>query len=108
MLVYRTLFPYKVAKLPKSFPNSFNKRSLGPLEMKMKMKFISSLIALVPLISLSGAIPTPVKYTLHEKRSSPSRLWKRSERADRDAILPLRIGLTQNNLDDGYAHLMAV
>lgn len=72
------------------------------------MKFISSLATLAVLISLGEAIPTSVRYTLHEKRSSPSSIWKRSERIDRDAILPLRIGLTQNNLEDGYAHLMDV
>ena len=54
------------------------------------------------------AVPTPSKYAVHEKRSSVPRLWNRGSRIDGDAILPIRIGLTQSNLEDAEAHLMDV
>lgn len=64
---------------------------------------------LVTFITVCGAAPTPSTYTLHEKRSSHlPKLWVRGNRVDGDAILPVRIGLTQNNLENGYAHLMDV
>jgi tripeptidyl-peptidase-1 len=36
------------------------------------------------------------------------RLWSRSNRVDSEAILPIRIGLTQNNLENAEMHLMDV
>ncbi|CZR58662.1 related to serine protease [Phialocephala subalpina] len=54
------------------------------------------------------AIPTPATHALHEKRSVIPRLWERGSRIESDAILPVRIGLTQNNLDNGYEYLMDV
>ncbi|KUJ13826.1 uncharacterized protein LY89DRAFT_698947 [Mollisia scopiformis] len=54
------------------------------------------------------AIPTPSTHVLHEKRSSLPRLWERGGRVESDAILPVRIGLTQDNLDNGYEYLMDV
>ncbi|KAF4625037.1 hypothetical protein G7Y89_g13133 [Cudoniella acicularis] len=65
-------------------------------------------IVLAAFANLCVAVPTPSSYTLHEKRSALPRLWVRGDRVSRDAILPIRIGLTQMNLDDGYAHLMDV
>ncbi|KAL3958263.1 hypothetical protein ACCO45_006425 [Purpureocillium lilacinum] len=55
------------------------------------------------------------EYVVHEARSptttgqstSHSR-WKRGSRLDPDAIVPLRIGLTQNNLHLGHDKLMEV
>jgi tripeptidyl-peptidase-1 len=64
--------------------------------------------ALAAFIAIGDAAPTPATYALHEKRSSSPRLWARGERVDGDAILPIRIGLTQNNLEDGHIHLMDV
>jgi tripeptidyl-peptidase-1 len=63
----------------------------------------------VVFFTLCEAIPTPEPtYTLHEKRSGSPRLWARGERVSRNAILPVRIGLAQNNLEDGHIHLMDV
>jgi tripeptidyl-peptidase-1 len=72
------------------------------------MKSTVSIAALAILNILCGAVPTPSTYELHEKRSAIPRLWQRSNRVDGDAILPIRIGLAQNNIDDGYGHLMDV
>ena len=70
----------------------------------------SSLIAaaLAGFVALCEAVPTPSTYVLHEKRSSIPRLWSRGNRVEGDAILPIRIGLTQSNLENGEKHLMDV
>lgn len=64
---------------------------------------------LVVLIATCQAIPAPAALVPHEKRSaSHASPWRRSARVDGDAVLPIRIGLTQNGLDNGYAYLMDV
>ncbi|UKZ82800.1 hypothetical protein TrVFT333_010598 [Trichoderma virens FT-333] len=54
-------------------------------------------------------------YVLHETRNptgtsqvNSHRQWKRGDRLDRDAIIPLRIGLVQSNMHLGYDKLMEV
>jgi len=64
--------------------------------------------ALAAFIAIGDAAPTPATYALHEKLSSSPRLWVRGKRVDGDAILPIRIWLTQNNLEDAHIHLMDV
>jgi tripeptidyl-peptidase-1 len=64
--------------------------------------------ALVVWIANCGAAPTPASYSVHEKRSSSPRLWNRGERVDGEAILPIRIGLTQASLENAEIHLMDV
>lgn len=74
----------------------------------MKSAFTASTLLAV-FLALCEAIPTPEPaYAVHEKRTSTSRVWARGERLSRDVLIPVRIGLSQNNLDDGYAHLMDV
>lgn len=75
----------------------------------LNMKTTLFAVALAAFVTLGDSIPTsgPV-YTLHEKRSSLPRLWARGDRVNSDAIVPIRIGLTQSNLENGYAHLMEV
>lgn len=61
--------------------------------------------------SAVSAIPSS-SYVLHESRRagdvSRGRLSKRHASPDSDAIIPLRIGLTQSNLHTGYDRLMDV
>ena len=64
--------------------------------------------ALAALVTACQAVPTPSTYAVHEKRSSIPRLWSRGGRVDSDAILPIRVGLTQSNLENAEAHLMDV
>ena len=48
-------------------------------------------------------------HVLHERRESPLHTsWRQAERVQPDAIIPLRIGLKQNNLDAGAQRLAAV
>jgi tripeptidyl-peptidase-1 len=60
------------------------------------------------LLAAGNAIPTRSSHILHEKRSSIPRSWVRSNRVERDAILPVRVGLVQSNLDNGEDLLMDV
>ena len=50
------------------------------------------------------AVPTPsdLSHVLHETRRRGLVDWEKVGRVDRDIILPVRIGLTQSNLDKGY------
>lgn len=69
------------------------------------------MLALTSLFALSWSIPTATegyRLQLHEKRGSTPKAWKRSGRVHHDAILPIRIGLTQSNLENIYEHLMDV
>jgi tripeptidyl-peptidase-1 len=56
------------------------------------------------------AAPAPVPYVLHEKRNIHSNKWTRRSdiKLNRDAIIPISIGLTQRNLENGYDLLMDV
>ncbi|CAK7204234.1 hypothetical protein SEUCBS139899_006989 [Sporothrix eucalyptigena] len=51
----------------------------------------------------------PDTHTLHERQPHTwARRWERTKRAPSDATLPMRIGLKQNNIDDGHERLMAI
>jgi tripeptidyl-peptidase-1 len=47
---------------------------------------------------------TTSDFVLHEKRSNANLNGKK--RVDADAILPIRIALTQRNLENGYEYLL--
>lgn len=71
---------------------------------------------LLPLLSClavlalgdAASLPKPGSYVVHESRAAHQSSWRRGERLDSDAIIPLRIGLSQNNLDHGHGYLMNV
>ena len=66
-------------------------------------------IVLVALAALSSAAPASIsKHVLHEVRPRPASDWVKGARVESTAILPMRIGLTQNNLEKGYDYLMDV
>jgi tripeptidyl-peptidase-1 len=66
-------------------------------------------VAIVAAIAaLSNAAPASIKHALHEKRQNPSLDWVKGARIEATAILPMRIGLTQSNLDKGHDLLMEV
>ncbi|KAH8797933.1 peptidase S8/S53 domain-containing protein [Xylogone sp. PMI_703] len=73
------------------------------------MKF-SVFIILSGLSTFAFAVPvTPSSHIVHERRELQVEQWiKRDVRVNRDARLPLSIGLTQRNLDLGYEFLMDV
>jgi tripeptidyl-peptidase-1 len=68
---------------------------------------------LAAIVAFSHAAPAPapapaVRHVLHEKRQTWSSDWVKGARIEADAVLPLRIGLTQTNLDKGQDFLMEV
>jgi tripeptidyl-peptidase-1 len=60
------------------------------------------------IAALSSAAPASIKHALHEKRQTPASDWVKVARIESSAILPMRIGLTQSNLDKGHDLLMEV
>ncbi|RFU29747.1 hypothetical protein B7463_g6607, partial [Scytalidium lignicola] len=73
------------------------------------MRFLKYTVPLALLITACEAIPAPVARVPHEKRTSHhDAKWRRSARVKRDAIIPIRIGLTQTELHNGYKYLMDV
>lgn len=70
--------------------------------MLLKLSIVLSIAA------LASAAPKPVSHVIHEKRNTPSKDWVKGARIEKDAIIPMRIGLTQTNLHNGYDLLMDV
>lgn len=66
------------------------------------------LCAILAAAALSEAVPAPIKHVLHEKRDKQHHDWIQGDRVESHAILPVRIGLTQNNLEKGHDFLMDV
>ncbi|KAJ5223919.1 hypothetical protein N7468_008461 [Penicillium chermesinum] len=54
------------------------------------------------------AAPTSHSYAVHERREYIPNSWVEGKRLDGSTSLPVRIGLTQSNLDKGHDLLMAV
>ena len=70
---------------------------------------IPLLIGTLLLSAQSAAVPSPgSNLVLHEKRHVPPTRWIKQDRIPKNAILPVRIGLTQNNLEKGHDFLMDV
>jgi tripeptidyl-peptidase-1 len=70
--------------------------------MFVKLSIVAAIAALV------NAAPAPLRHVLHEERSTPSRDWVKGARIEKDAVILMRIGLTQTNLEKGYDYLMEV
>lgn len=68
----------------------------------------SQVAAFVALTSLASALPAPSTHTLHEKRDEPSSDWVKGARVDGSTYLPMRIALTQTNLDKGHDYVLEV
>ncbi|GAM86246.1 hypothetical protein ANO11243_042580 [Dothideomycetidae sp. 11243] len=61
----------------------------------------SRLFAVCALALEATAVSLPSSHTLHEKRDAPLKQWVKLSTVKREAVLPIRIGLKQNNLDNG-------
>lgn len=66
--------------------------------VKMVVVHVAFLSALA---ALSNAAPSQTKHVVHEMREKPSADWIKSARIEPSAILPVRIGLSQTNLEKG-------
>ena len=74
------------------------------------MRFTTVIAAVAALISsVVFAVPTrTTQFNVHERRERKPLMWERGERVQREVILPVRIGLTQRNLDLGVGLLEEV
>lgn len=59
------------------------------------------LSALAAFAASALALSTPNNYVSHEKRSQPLKQWVKRGEVSRQAVLPMRIGLKQPNVDNG-------
>lgn len=61
-------------------------------------------------ILAASALSVPSTHVLHEKRDlfSNSSPWIKRSRISADSVLPVRIGLTQSNLNAAHDHLMRI
>lgn len=65
------------------------------------LSILSGFVVCAAAVSLPG-------HALHEKRGAPTRHWMKKRPVQANAKLPMRMGLTQNNLDRGHDVLMQV
>ncbi|CRG91570.1 hypothetical protein PISL3812_08620 [Talaromyces islandicus] len=66
-------------------------------------------LLLLSLAATALAVPAPSKrHVVHERRDALPRSWNEPRRVDGQTKLPVRIGLTQNNLDAGHDMLMDI
>ena len=70
--------------------------------MFLKLLLVAAIAVLV------NAAPAPSKHVLHEERTILSMDWVKAARIEKNAVIPMRIGLTQTNLETGYDRLMEV
>jgi len=54
------------------------------------------------------AVPHPASHVVHERRDSTPKAWIKRDRLAATVELPVRIGMTQSNLDKGHDLLMEV
>jgi tripeptidyl-peptidase-1 len=70
---------------------------------------LSILAVLSGLAVYTSAVPAPSTHIVHEKREVQLNKWTRRDiKLNRDATIPMSIGLKQKNLDNGYDFLMDV
>ena len=72
------------------------------------MKWAKGAFAAGVLLSLTTASPVVAPHVVHEKRDSLPQGWVRRYSVDGTAELPMRIAITQSNLDRGHDWLMEV
>ena len=73
------------------------------------MRF-ASIVAAALLALTASAVPAPTAgdHVLHEKRDVALPAWMKKDRLHPHARVPVRIGMTQSNLDKGHDLLMEV
>lgn len=65
------------------------------------MFFLSLLSAIAIATKCALASPLSIPHNVHERRDSLPIGWHHVEALDRGAMIPLKIGLAQNNLERG-------
>lgn len=84
-----------------------NRSATYPCYSLHDMKFLQSLATIGSLVAIAVAAPAP--HDVHEKRDRQTQNWERRDiKLNKDAIIPMSIGLAQRNLNQGYEYLMDV
>lgn len=86
--------------LLQSLPFDFDCRCVNML--------LSNLLVTLALATFTATSPLDVPHSVHEKRAGPPRGWKKHALLDRRAVLPMRIGLRQSNLEKTWGWLSEV
>ena len=60
------------------------------------------------LITQAAAAPLLANHVVHERRANVPKAWVKRERLDATITVPVRIGMTQRNLEKGHDLLMEV
>lgn len=60
------------------------------------------------LLAVVHAAPTPSNHVVHERRDILSPAWVKRDRLSGERTIPMRIGLTQAELENAEYHLMSV
>jgi tripeptidyl-peptidase I len=69
--------------------------------------FFSRLLAASAFTAAALASPLAITHSVHERRGESS-AWTKRDLLDRRAVLPMRVGLAQSNLDKGWEWLNEV
>lgn len=69
------------------------------------MLILKSALVAAAIATLSSAAPATFRHVLHEERKTPASDWVKGARIEGSAVLPMRIGLSQTNLEKGYEYL---
>lgn len=64
------------------------------------MLFTKLWLGLFAMSAVTAALPSKQDYVLHERRHQPPKKWFKRGALKAEAILPMRIGLTQTGLDE--------
>ena len=62
-------------------------------------------------VFVAGAVAAPaptIRHVVHERRERMPRAWVKRSKLASEIKLPMRVGLTQSNLDRGHDLLMEV
>ena len=65
-----------------------------------------SLVILLSTAACVHSLVLPPTHAVHERREIHSAQWARRNRLSAEVVLPMRVGLTQSNLDKGHDSLM--
>ena len=68
----------------------------------------SSFLAVTCAAATTAAVSVPRSHVIHEARPWVPSRWVKKDRVSHDAVLPVRVGLAQSNLDKAHDHLMDV
>jgi tripeptidyl-peptidase I len=71
------------------------------------MHILSFLLGALSVCAVQGAVIT-TSHVVHEKRHAPPLKWVKRDRISSEAILPMRVGLRQSNLENAHSYLMDV